>query len=353
MLGAASSAALPSQMPLPIAINGVGRIGRALFRRLVDHPELDLVALNDQTPGERLVPLLARDTFHGPFPGSVDFVDRHLLVADRRIRLFRRTDPAAIPWGETGARLVIEATGSLTDGRDAAAHLGDGVDHVVISANAPEADLTVCFGVNHELVRADEHRLISAASCTTNCLAVIAHVLDSELGIDHALLNTVHCYNNSQPLTDADHADPRRARAAAVNMVPTTTGASSAIGRVLPRLAGRLDGFAVRVPAAQVSMIDLVAQLAVETDAASIESIFRRAASGPMEPVLAVAYEPLVSTDFIGDTHSAVVDIALTQVVAGRMARVVAWYDNEMGYASRLADLAEWIGRRTGTIAST
>ena len=236
-------------MPLPIAINGVGRIGRALIRALQTRDDLELVAVNDLADGRQIANLLARDTFHGPFPGDVAASTAGLEIDGRTVPMTNEPDPARIPWGETGARLVIEATGAFGAGRQAEAHIRDGVEHVVISSNAPEADITVCVGVNGRRVRPQEHRLVSAASCTTNCLAVMAAVLDRAFGIRRALVNTVHCYNNNQSLVDAVHGDPRRARSATINMIPTTTGASAAIGRVLPDLANRIDGFAVRVPA--------------------------------------------------------------------------------------------------------
>ena len=331
-------------MPLRIGLNGVGRIGRALMRRLVGRSDLELVAINDLADLDSLVGLLRRDSLLGTFPGEIDSSDGHLIVNGRQIARYQRADITSIPWGERGVELVIEATGLHSEGRSAEGHLGDGVKHVILSSNAPDADITVCYGVNHESVRPDEHRLISNASCTTNCLAVVAAELDRQIGIERALLNTVHCFNNSQPLTDAPHADPRRARAATINMVPTTTGAASAIGIVLPGLADRLDGFAVRVPAAQVSLIDLVAQVKTDVSVETVNDLFRRAAAGKMKGILGVSTGPLVSSDFVGDRHSAVVDEPLTQVVGDRLVRVVAWYDNEVGYASRLADLAAWLG---------
>ena len=330
-------------MPLRIAINGVGRIGRALVRRLVDEDDLELVAVNDLAAIEQTAQLLRRDSFLGPFPGEIGSAEGELRIDDRPVRAYREPDITRIPWQEQGVELVVEATGAHAAARAAEGHLGDGVEHVILSSNAPEADITVCYGVNHHLVRPQEHRLISNASCTTNCLAVVAHVLDQQLGIERALLNTVHCFNNSQSLTDAPNTDPRRARAATTNMVPTTTGASSAIGFVLPQLADRLDGFAVRVPAAQVSLVDLVAQVASDVTTETVSDLFLAAASD-MSGVLSACDSPLVSSDLIGDRHSAVVDLPLIQVAAARLVRVVAWYDNEMGYASRLADLARWLG---------
>jgi glyceraldehyde 3-phosphate dehydrogenase len=334
-------------MSYPVAINGVGRIGRALIRQIAARQDLRLAAVNDLAPVERLARLLARDTFLGPFPGGIDVDGGQLVVDGHPVPVYGEQDPADVPWARHGTRLVVEATGTLTRGRAAAVHFADGVEHVVVSGNAPEADITVCYGVNHHLVDPARHRLISNSSCTTNCLAAVADVLHGGLGIERALLNTVHCFNNSQSLTDAPHADPRRARSAAVNMIPTTTGAAAAIGLVLPALANRVTGFAVRVPAAQVSLIDLVAELARPTTLDEVNDLFRRAAAGTHGGILSVSDDECVSSDFIGDNHSAIVDLPLTQLVGdetGRLVRVVAWYDNEMGYASRLADLAAWLG---------
>jgi glyceraldehyde 3-phosphate dehydrogenase len=327
---------------LPIAINGVGRVGRALIRRLDEHPELELVALNDLNSAEQLAALMQRDTFNGPSPVDISAREGSLVVAGRSIPLTHERHPEAIPWAASGARLVIEATGTLATDRAAEAHLRDAVERVILSSNSAAADLTVCMGVNHNNIL-PAHRLLSAGSCTTNCLAVAATVLEREFGIRRALLNTVHCYNNTQSLVDAPHSDPRRSRAAAINMIPTTTGASSAIGRVMPELGKKFDGFAVRVPAAQVSLIDLVVDLDGQPDIDAVNDAYRRAADGEMAGVLAVSDEPLVSTDFIGDPHSAVVDLALTQTAGGGLFRVVCWYDNEAGYAARLGDLAEFL----------
>ena len=331
-------------MSLQIAINGIGRIGRSIIRLLDERPEIELCAVNDVAPLEQWVRLLERDTFLGPSPNSIGFDNGSLRIDDRTVAVHSESDPSAIPWGDSGTQLVVEATGLLSEAGAAEGHLGDGVERVIVSANSSDADATVCYGVNHQTLVGSE-RVISNASCTTNCLAAVAHVLDRTFGIESALLNTVHCYNNSQPHTDAPHVDPRRARAAGVNMIPTTTGASSAIGRVLPGLGERLDGFAVRVPAAQVSMIDLVFQSRAGLSVEGVNQAFIEAAEGDLDEILSVTEEELVSTDFIGDSHSAIVDLSLTQVVGGNLVRVVAWYDNETGYASRVLDLATWLAK--------
>ena len=302
------------------------------------------MALNDFADAETIVRLLENDTFHGPYPGTVELSEGALVIDGRSVRMCNEPNPGRISWRASGANLVVEATGAFSSDRLATAHLGDGVEHVVVSSNEPAADLTVCMGVNSDLVRPDEHRLVSAASCTTNCLAVTAAVLERRFGIRRLLFNTVHCYNNNQRLVDAPHDDPRRARSATVNMIPTTTGASTAIRRVLPSLADRIDGFAVRVPAPQVSLVDLVADLGEATTIEAVNDAFREAAQGDFAGLLTVSEGQMVSTDFIGDPHSAIVDLPLTQTVDGRLMRVVAWYDNEAGYAARLADVAALLG---------
>jgi glyceraldehyde 3-phosphate dehydrogenase len=332
-------------MPLPIAINGVGRVGRALIRALRDREDLELVALNDLAGAAQLAQLLKRDTFHGAYPGEIAAGEGSLEIDGRAVPLTSEPNPADIPWSESGARLVVEATGVFASARRAGSHLRDGVEHVVVSSNMSDADITVCVGVNGRKLKPQEHRIVSAASCTTNCLAVTAAVLDRAFGIRRALANTVHCYNNNQGLVDAVHADPRRARSATVNMIPTTTGASSAIGRILPDLADRMDGFAVRVPAPQVSLIDLVADIGGRATVEAVNDAFREAARGTRAGILTVSEGSRVSTDFIGDSHSAIVDLPLTQTADGRLFRIVAWYDNEAGYAARLADLAALFGQ--------
>lgn len=331
-------------MSLPIAINGVGRIGRALIRTLRDRDDLELVALNELADAEQVVRLLRHDSFHGSYPGTVELTEGALVIDGRTVRMCNEPNPDRIAWEASGARLVVEATGAFSSDRLAAAHLGNGVEHVLVSSNEPDADLTVCVGVNSDLLRPDEHRLVSAASCTTNCLAVMTAVLDRRFGIRRALFNTVHCYNNNQSLVDAPHGDPRRARSATVNMIPTTTGASTAIRRVLPDLAERIDGFAVRVPAPQVSLVDLVVDLEGAATVESVNDAFREAAAGELDGLLAVSEGRLVSADFIGDRHSATIDLPLTQIADNHLFRVVAWYDNEAGYAARLADLAALLG---------
>ncbi len=331
-------------MTVPFAINGLGRIGRALLRVARQRPGLELVATNDLGSPEQLARLVAHDSVHGAFAGTVAAAPGALTIDGRRVAAFQVPE-GAVPWEETGARLVVDATGRAKTRAAAARHFRPGVERVIVSANAPEVDVTICVGVNDADYDPARHRLLSAASCTTNCLAPVLAPLERAWGVERALLNTVHSYNNDQRLLGAPHADPRRARAAAINMIPTTTSAVPALGRVLPGLAGRLAGFAVRVPTPNVSLIDLVVSLARPASAAVVNDLFRAAAEGELAGILAVCEEELVSSDFLGRPESAIVDLPLTQAVDDRLLRVVAWYDNEWGHANRLADLLEIAGR--------
>ena len=332
-------------MSLPFAINGLGRIGRALLRIALERDGIELVAVNDIGAVDELAHLIVHDTLHGRFKGEVDVDGDRLVVDGRPIRAHRESDPGDVPWGESGAEVVVDATGRAKTGELASVHLGGGVERVVVSANAEGVDLTVCFGVNDGDYDPEHHRLLSAASCTTNCLTPIAHLLHQRFGLRRGLLNTVHSYNNDQHLLEYAHADRRRARSATMNMIPTTTSAVRAFGRILPGLADRIRGFAVRVPTPNVSLIDLVVELESSPSADELHAAFREAAAGELAGVLSVTEEELVSSDFLGDPHSAIVDLALTQEVDG-LFRVVAWYDNEWGHASRLADTLELIARR-------
>jgi glyceraldehyde 3-phosphate dehydrogenase len=332
-------------MPVRIAINGLGRMGRALFRVAWQRPGIEIVAANDLGAAEQLAGLLARDTLHGPFPGKVAAEPGALVVNGRRIAVHNESDPAEVPWLDQEPEIVIDATGHCATRPLAAAHLRPPVRKVVVSANAEGMDQTICMGVNHETYDGETQHLLSAASCTTNCLTPVVSVLDRAFGFARGMLNTVHSYNNDQRLLGFPHRDPRRARAAALNMIPTTTSAVIALGRVLPELAGKIQGYAVRVPTPNVSLIDLVAELRESPGPADVNRAFRQAADGELAGILAVSEEPLVSSDFLGDPHSAIVDLPLTQSLDGRLHRVVAWYDNEWGHASRLADLAELVGQ--------
>jgi glyceraldehyde 3-phosphate dehydrogenase len=330
-------------MPLRFGINGLGRIGRALLRLTWNRPEVELAAVNDVVPAHVLARLLARDSVHGPFfAGQVRGDEDGLEIAGRRIPVYQEPDPARIGWDGDGIEVVIEATGKLLRRDQATAHLRGAVRQVVLSANADPgspADFTVCLGLNEAGLAPSRQPVISNASCTTNCLALVAKVLHDSFGVRRALMNTVHSYTENQRLLDLPHPDPRRSRAAMLNMIPTSTTAPHSLGLLLPELAGRVEGFAVRVPTPAVAMLDLVAELEQETHVEAVRRAFREAAENGMVDLLAVTEEELVSSDFIGTPHSAVVDLPLIQVADGRLARVVAWYDNEWGYANRLADL--------------
>jgi len=335
-------------MPLRFAINGFGRIGRALLRIAWSREGLLPVALNDVVPARQLAPLLTRDSVHGPLGQPVE-VDASGALAiggagGRRIPFFQEDDPARVPWGTAGAEVVVEATGRFLRRGQAAAHLRDGVRAVILSANADPAepaDATFCLGLRAPEPAAPVVGVVSNASCTTNCLALLADVLHRGFGVRRAVMSTVHSYTKNQRLLDLPHPDPRRARAAAVNIIPTSTTAARSLGLILPELAGRIDGFAVRVPTPVVALLDLVADLERGTTAEEIRGAYREAAAGRLAGVLGVTDEELVSADFVNDPRSAVVDLPLVQVVDGHLARVVAWYDNEWGYANRLADLLE------------
>jgi glyceraldehyde 3-phosphate dehydrogenase len=333
--------------PVPFAINGLGRIGRALVRIARERPELRLVAANDSAEPRSLARLIRHDTVHGRYAGAVEALDRGLALDGRAIPLYRFSDPGEIPWQETGARLVVEATGRFRSREGAGRHLGGSVERVVISATAAAVDATFCYGINHHTFDPRRDLVVSNASCTTNCLAVMLAVLHRSFGVEHALMNTVHCVTNSQNLVDMAHVDPRRARAAVANIIPTTSDAIPSIGQVIPQLDGRVEGLATRVPIVAGSIVDLTARLAVGVSVADVAAAYREAAAGDLEGVLGVTDEELVSSDFIGDPRSAVIDLPLLQRAGDRLVRVIAWYDNEWGYSNRLADLLAFLGGAT------
>ena len=338
-------------MPLRFGINGLGRVGRALLRVTRGREDLQLAAVNDVAPAPVLARLLARDTVHGPFPGEVRAGEGFLAIDGRRLPVFTEPDPARVDWSREEVTVVVEATGRFLGRRRAAAHLRGTVRRVVISANADPADpadVTLCFGLNEAAFDPQRHAVVSNASCTTNCLALLAKVLHDCFGVRRALMSAVHSYTESQRLLDLPHADPRRSRAAALNIIPTTTTAPAALGLVMPELAGRVGGLAVRVPTPMVAMLDLVAELERRASAEEVREAFRDAARGALAGWLGVSEEELVSSDFINDPRSAVVDLPLVQVVGGGLVRVAAWYDNEWGYAHRLAELLELMARRGG-----
>ncbi|HEV7672820.1 MAG TPA: glyceraldehyde 3-phosphate dehydrogenase NAD-binding domain-containing protein [Thermoanaerobaculia bacterium] len=329
-------------MPLRYAINGLGRVGRALVRAARDRPEIELVAINDVVPAAVLARLVARDTIHGRYPGTVEATPGGLRLDGREIPVFASPEPGGAPWDRHEVAVVVEATGRFTRRTSAARHLERGVGHVVLSANsdpADPADATICLGLNAEALDPARQRVISNASCTTNCLALVTQVLAADFGVRRALMSTVHSYTENQRLLDVAHADPRRARAAALNVIPTATTAPGALAELVPSLAGRIEGLAIRVPTAAVAMLDLAVELERDATKEALAEAFRRAASGPLAGLLGVTDEELVSSDFIGDPRSAVVDLGLLQVADLRLARIVAWYDNEWGYAHRLAEL--------------
>lgn len=337
-------------MTIPYAINGFGRIGRALVRAARGRGDLELVAVNDLAPAPTLARLLARDSVYGPYAGTVEAQGEALMIDGRRVPVFQQAEPSRIPWQEAGPRIVVEASGASRRGPFARQHLGRGVERVLAAWNPQdpgEVDVTLCAGINEEAFDPRSHRLVSAASCTTNCLAPLALVLDEGWGLRRGLTSSVHAVTNNQALLDSPHGEPRRGRSALLNMVPVPSHASPALGQVLPKLAGRLEGFAVRVPAPHGALLDLVAELEEPATVEQVGKGFRRAAEGPLGRILGVAGEEIemVSSDIVGDPRSAVVDLPLLQEVDGSLLRVVAWYDNEHAYACRLAELLETVGR--------
>jgi glyceraldehyde 3-phosphate dehydrogenase len=334
-------------MAVRIGINGFGRIGRCIVRAGIADPNLEFVALNDITDAATLAHLYKYDSTHGPAPDPVEVSGDHLVIGKRKLRvLAEKAGPAKLPWRELGVEVVIESTGRFTDKKSASGHLEAGARKVIISAPATEPDLTLALGVNDAAYDPARHHVISNASCTTNCLAPVAKVLHAEFGIRRGWMTTTHAYTQDQRLLDAPHDDLRRARAAAVSMVPTTTGAARAVGLVLPELKGKLDGIAIRVPTADVSVVDLVCELGRETSGDEINERLRKAAEGPLRGILRVEDQPLVSIDFRGDPHSSIVDAPYTKVLDKTLAKVLAWYDNEWGYASRCVDLVRLVARR-------
>lgn len=331
-------------MAIRVALNGFGRIGRNVLRAALNDTDIHFVHINDLTDDNVLAHLLTYDSVHGRFPGEVETVEGGLKVNGKLITTSTERDPEQLPWRELDVDIVMECTGVFRDRAGAGKHLSAGAKRVIISAPASEPDATICIGVNDELL-SSEHKIISNASCTTNCLAPVAKVLNNTFGIEHGLITTVHSYTMDQRLLDAPHSDLRRARAAAANMVPTTTGAAKAVGLVLPELTGRLNGLSVRVPTPNVSMIDLVFQSKKPVTSEAINAALREAANGEMSGVLGFSDLPLVSSDFISDPHSAIVDASSTQVIGDHLAKVFAWYDNEWGFSNRMNDLAKKIGQ--------
>ena len=329
-------------MPVKVGINGFGRIGRNIFRAAhAADADLEFVAVNDITDPAMLAHLLKYDSILGRFPGEVEAAEDAITVDGRQIKVLAERDPAALPWGELGAEVVIESTGLFTARDDAAKHLDAGAKKVIISAPAKDPDVTVALGVNFDQAYdPDHHDVISNASCTTNCLAPVAKVIHEAVGIERGLMTTIHAYTADQRLQDMPHKDLRRARAAAINLIPTTTGAAKAVGLVLPDLDGKLNGFAIRAPVPTGSVVDLVCSVGRETTAEEINAAVQAAAEGPLEGILSYTEDPIVSTDIVGDPHSSIFDSEQTMVIDGRMVKVIAWYDNEWGYSNRCVELA-------------
>ena len=333
-------------MAVRVGINGFGRIGRQSLKAIIERTSgIEVVAINDLVDTEMNALLFRYDSTYGRYPGTVEHTDDSLIVDGREIKVLKEKDPAAIKWGDLGVDIVIESTGLFTDADKARAHLEGGAKKVIISAPAKHEDVTVVLGVNEEMYDPEKHSIISNASCTTNCLAPVAKVVQDNFGIVRGLMNTIHSYTNDQRVLDVAHKDPRRARSAGQNIIPTTTGAARALALVIPELKGKFDGFSLRVPTPTVSVVDLTAQLEKEVTAEQLNDAFRAAASGRMQGILGVTDEPLVSMDFKGDSRSSIVDGRSTMVL-GNLVKIIAWYDNEWGYSCRIADLTAYVADR-------
>jgi glyceraldehyde 3-phosphate dehydrogenase len=328
-----------------VGVNGFGRIGRVFFRTALGAQDIEVVGVNDLADAKTLAHLLKHDSVHGALPAEVSAKGEAIFVDGREVRVCAIKDPAQLPWRELGVDIVIESTGLFSDTASASKHLQAGARKVIISAPAKNPDATIVLGVNEKTYDPARHRVVSNASCTTNCLATTVKVLDDAFGIKRGFASTVHSYTNDQKIHDFPHKDLRRARAGAVNMIPTTTGAATAVGLVLPHLKGKLDGIAIRVPTINVSVVDLTAELAKPASVDQINNAFREAAAGPMKGILDATDEELVSGDFNGNPHSSIVDLPSTAMVDGNMVKVLAWYDNEFGYSSRLRDLTRYIAK--------
>jgi glyceraldehyde 3-phosphate dehydrogenase len=336
-------------MAVRVGINGFGRIGRQSLKAILERsPELEVVAVNDLVDVPTNALLFAHDSTYGNFNGTVTYTDDAIVINGKSVKVLQIADPTQLPWKDLGVDIVIESTGRFTDADKARAHINAGAKKVVISAPAKGEDITIVLGVNEGKYDPAKHVIISNASCTTNCLAPVAKVLNDTFGIEKGLMNTIHSYTNDQKILDVAHKDPRRARSAGLNMIPTTTGAAKALGLVIPELKGKVDGFSLRVPTPTVSIVDFAVELRDETTAQAINDAFRAAAAGPLKGILGVSDEPLVSMDFKADTRSSIVDGALTMVIGGtgKFVKVLAWYDNEWGYSSRVADLTKFIAER-------
>ncbi len=334
-------------MAIRVGINGFGRIGRMFYRAALHHKDaLEIVAVNDITDAPTLAHLLKYDSIHRTLSQDVRAEGNGILIDGKPLKVLAERDPAKLPWKDLGVQVVVESTGLFTSKEKASLHIGAGAKKVVISAPADGADVTVCMGVNHETFDPKKHDIISNASCTTNCLAPVAMVLNDSFGIQHGLMTTVHSYTSDQNLQDGPHKDLRRARGAALSMIPTSTGAAKAIGLVLPALKGKLDGIAVRVPTPNVSVVDLTVVINKDAEEKSINAAMKAAADGPLKGILQYCEENLVSSDFNGNPHSSIFDAPLTKVIDKRLVKIFSWYDNEWGYSNRLADVTAYVAKR-------
>jgi glyceraldehyde 3-phosphate dehydrogenase len=333
-------------MSIRVGINGFGRIGRNVFRSAFNDSDIEFVAVNDLTSPKTLAHLLKYDSVHGHFPGDVKASEEAIIVNGKPIKVMAQRNPADLPWGSLGVDYVVESTGFFRSRDKAQLHLDAGAKKVIISAPAKGEDITIVMGVNHDQYDPARHHILSNASCTTNCLAPVAKVLHDTFSIKRGLMTTIHSYTNDQRILDLPHDDLRRARAAAMSIIPTTTGAALAVGLVLPELKGKLDGYSMRIPTPNVSMVDLVVELGRNTTSEEINAAFRKASTGALSGILGVSDEPLVSVDFIGDARSAIVDSATTTVMDGNLAKVIGWYDNEWAYSVRVIDLIKYMNSR-------
>ena len=333
-------------MTVKVGINGFGRIGRIAFRAALSHPNIEIVAINDLTDANMLAHLLKYDTVHGTLAQEVSVDGEYLVVEGHKVKVIAERDPAVLPWRELGVEVVIESTGRFTKREDAAKHLEAGAKKVIISAPGKDEDITIVMGVNNDKYDPANHHVISNASCTTNCLAPFAKVLQENFGIKRGMMTTVHSYTNDQQILDLPHKDYRRARAAAESIIPTTTGAAKAVALVLPELKGKLNGMAMRVPTPNVSVVDLVAELEKDVTAEEVNAALKAAAEGELKGILAYSELPLVSRDYNGATVSSTIDALSTMVLEGNMVKVLSWYDNETGYSNRVVDLIEYIASK-------
>lgn len=333
-------------MTVKVGINGFGRIGRNVFRQALKNDQVEIVAVNDLTDANMLAHLLKYDSVHGILEEEVSVNGNNIVVGGKELKVLSERDPANLGWGDLGVDIVIESTGRFTNGEDAKKHIEAGAKKVIISAPANNEDLTIVMGVNNEQYDPSQHNIVSNASCTTNCLAPFAKVLNDTFGIKRGLMTTIHSYTNDQQILDLPHKDYRRARAAAENIIPTTTGAAKAVSLVLPELQGKLNGMAVRVPTPDGSLTDLVAELEKDVTVDDINNAFKEAAAGPLKGVMEYSEAPLVSNDIVGNTHSSIIDGLSTMVMENNMVKVVSWYDNEMGYSTRCVDLAIYMASK-------